>query len=148
MEFFLKDISSSRPEPWGYREKSPSSKDSNVMGWIDHLSKGTSPECSDPDTRDDLTQVCRMVINESRDWQVRRKSTANQGSWMSLARGLKPPYSSEVVARAIVISLGVDDGLFEEAIEVSSDEALALTSSSYEIAESLLRRNQEALFDK
>jgi hypothetical protein len=134
MEFFLE------PEPttniqndYSYWRTPKKEKKPQVSAWMDRLYEQLSRDPNDQAAREDLSQICRMVIRRMRLWKLR---TPGKEPWKIESA----PFSNDIVVRIVTTCVDLDnESMFLEAQDVcSGEEPLSVFQS---IGSAVLRYN-------
>src|SRR6266487_3078866 len=103
MEFFLEpEQTSSTQYDYSYWRSPKKEKKSQISPWMDRLAAQLSRDPSDVAAREDLSQICSMVIRRMRLWKLR---TPEKQSWNIES----PPFSEEIVARVVKTCVDLDN---------------------------------------
>ena len=95
-----------------------------VIEWVDRLSRELSDSPSDQNIQEDLENICKLVIHKLKSWNP------DPPSGYSYGVSRIPPFSDEVLARIIALSVELDKkSLFLEAYEIWSARSLATIST-------------------
>lgn len=108
-----------------------------VIAWLDRLTEALSHTPNDATTREDLEQICKMVIRQTKAWKA-LPSPAQ--SWQR-----KPaPFSDEILTRIVTTAVNLDSkAMFVDAYHLCSGKVSLPMFRS--VGTSLLRYNLESL---
>jgi hypothetical protein len=110
------------------------------MQWIERLTAEIARDSNDESAREDLYQICKMVIRQCKKW---KNAPAPVRSWQTNPA----PFPVEVVARVITLSVELnDEKLFLDAFDLYSIEVATETFQFVGIA--LLRWGLKSLLPK
>ena len=138
MEFFITSGLEKRSYmSWIEPNEAPKSR---AMHWIERLTAEIARDSNDESAREDLYQICKMVIRQYKKW---KNAPAPVRSWQRNPA----PFPAEVVARVITLSVELnDEKLFLDAFDLYSIEVATETFQSVVIA--LLRWGLKSLLPK
>lgn len=138
MEFFITSgVEKKSYMSWIEPNETPTPR---AMQWIERLTAELARDSNDDSAREDLYQICKMVIRQSKKW---KNAPAPVRSWQRTP----VPFSEEVVAQVVTLSVELDDKkLFLDALDLYSIKVATETFQSVGIA--LLRWGLESLLPK
>ena len=111
MEFFLGPSSN---QNYGYARKTATTERPKVIEWIERLSSDMLAKPEDQVVRDDLKQICKMVIHQTKIYKLNFRPDR---SWRTPAM----PFSDEAIARIIATTIDLDcEALFCDAFAIYS----------------------------
>jgi hypothetical protein len=120
MELFLRPNSE---KDYGYSSWSEPKTTENlqVVDWIDRLSSELSGKTNDHALRDDLAQICKMVIRQTQKFKLK---PAPVHSWQTPSA----PFSDDVIASIMTTTLDLDnEALFLDTYAIYSGKPKRLS---------------------
>jgi acetylornithine deacetylase/succinyl-diaminopimelate desuccinylase-like protein len=115
-----------------------------ITQWIDRLSARLADNSTDDDAREDLRQICKAVIQKSKQW---KNTPAPIYSWQRSAAATPSPFSDNVVARVVALAVELDsETMFLDLFDLYSKEAA--TSIFQSVGKAVLKFGLESLLPK
>lgn len=142
MEFFFPpDQKESNGYSYSRIYREDGNKGPNISTWIERFSSRLSETPSDAEAVEALNLICNLICARMR---VYRSRPPPIHSWEP---GHNPPFSDEVQARVLTVSVELDDkALFLETFEICPEKAATLTFQAVGIA--FLRYDLESLLPR
>lgn len=113
------------------------SENPKVIDWLDRLTEELSRTPNDATAREDLEQICKMVIRYTKAWKALPPPAQ---SW----RRKPAPFSDEVIMRILITAVSLDNkAIFVDAYHLCSGKAFP--SIFRPVGTALLRYNLESL---
>ncbi len=135
MDFLLRD------KAINYARRDPEvGEKPEVIRWIDRFSSKFFANPDDRAAREDLVQLCKLIIHRDKEWRNRQES---EYSWRWKSR----PFSDQVLGLVVAVAVDLNDkSMFLEALSEYTKEAPA--SEFRQVGTGLLRFEQESLLPR
>lgn len=136
IEFFLSPTTNKNGEYASWRLKE-TTENPKVIAWLDRQTEELSRTPTDATAREDLEQICKMVIRQTKAWKA---SPPPAQSW----RRKPAPFPDEVLMRIVETAVNLDDkAMFIDAYHLCSGKVFLAMFQP--VGTALLRYNLESL---
>jgi hypothetical protein len=136
IEFFLSPTGT-KTNGYAYSCSEKASEKPKVIVWLDRLTEEFSSTSSNDTAREDLEQICKMVIRQTKAWKAFPPPAQ---SWQR-----KPaPFSDEILMRVVTTTVNIDNNaMFLDAYHLCSGKVFPSMFRS--VGTALLRYNLKSL---